>query len=183
MEGIIEMSSPGQLNPGIFRLPAQFDTKLFAASWVKKGPEVEAARGVQPILGTSKGATGWEIWRYPAKHPQAGKPCTVTSKAGEFILMFRKRNIQDNVNAIYGNVSKRHLMKEQTGEVLDSKPVGDRGVLTHSRLQKMGMQDFGDDYQVNLPENPESSAPLVSPEPDAVGTTQGNIQTQTTTET
>lgn len=171
LEGIVTLSTPGgNSQVGRFTLPKEFDSKTLSANWVEAGPKVEAAREIQPILGTTKGAVGWEVWRFPEGHKQKGKPHKVNDGKHEYVLMCRKKTISENVNGIYGNVSKRFLMRAQTGDVLgDGGQVTDPGLLNHQRMQRAGYKDFGDDYEMNVPQNHETTAPQVAAEPDATG--------------
>lgn len=169
--GIIDYEGPSGSNAGIFQLPVDFDQRQHSGNWVLKGPDVEKAQGAQPILGTRKAAQGWEVWRFPKGHPQAGKPCTAHASKGEYVLMFRPKSISDMVNAIYGNVSKRHLIRQQ-GESIPNAPQAavDGSVLTHNKMNQLGIRDFGDDYTMNIPQNPEDTAPQIEAGPSVVGT-------------
>lgn len=173
LEGIVTFDAPSGGNAGHFNLPGDFDPKLHAANWVQVGPNVDKAKGVQPILGTNFGAVGWEVWKYPKGHKEAGKPHKVTLSKGEYMLMFRPKSVQENVNAIYGNVSKRHLVRTQT-EAIPTAPgaTGDEGVLSPARLEAAGVRDFGNDYEMNIPQNPVKTSPQVDGEPDSTGTLQ-----------
>lgn len=171
--GIVDYSGPAGSNAGFFQLPLGFDQLKHSANWVPKGPQVEKAQTLQPILGTNKAASGWEVWKHPKGHKEAGKPCTANTSKGEYILMFRPKHVSEAVNAIYGNVSKRHLVRHQ-GEVTPVAPGadGDRSVLSNAALNQHGVRDFGDDYQMNVPQNPETTAAAVTAPPDSTGTLQ-----------
>lgn len=170
LEGIVTLSAPVGGGAGHFTLPSEFNQQLFAAHWALVGPAVESAKQLQPILGTNKAAQGWEVWKFPKGSKNAEKPHKVSVKNGEYVLMFRKKSIQNNVNAIYGNVSKRHLIREQRGESIGGAVIRDPGVLNNERIAKQyNIRDFGDEYEMNVPENPETSAPQVVAEPDATG--------------
>jgi hypothetical protein len=121
-------------NAGYFNLPPDFDQKKHAAHWEREGGAVEQRQQVQPILGTNYGADGWQVWKYPAGHELANRICKVTLKSGTYVLMFRPRNVQDNVNAICGNVSKRHLMREQQGMSIAGAPITDPGILNDEQI-------------------------------------------------
>lgn len=177
-EGIITLTGPLAGQEGYFSLPVEFDRKLHVANWVKVGPSVQQAQQIQPIIGTRQAAVGWATWKFPKGHKDAGKPHKVTVKAGEYILMFRPRKVQENVNAIYGNVSKRHLLREQRGETIGGAPVRDPGVLHHERITKNGIRDFGDDYEMNLTPNPEPTSPVVET-PPIMAESQSETETET----
>lgn len=175
--GIIDYSGPAGSNAGFFQLPTQFDQIQHSANWVPKGPQVEKAQQLQPILGTNKAASGWAVWKYPKGHKDAGKPHTANTSKGDYILMFRPKHVSEAVNAIYGNVSKRHLVRHQ-GEVTPVAPGadGDRSVLSNAVLNQHGVRDFGDDYTMNIPQNPETTAAQVTAPPGTEGTLQTEPQ-------
>lgn len=132
---------------GLFNLPVEFDRAKFAASWVKKGPDVQREAQRQPVLGAPGiTADGWQVWK-----DSKGKMATVaTSKSGEFILMFRPREVQDQVNALYGNVSKGRMLREklQASAVRKETQAGSQGMLTSEQLREARMADSeadGDD--------------------------------------
>lgn len=173
IQGIVDYTGPAGSNAGIFQLPVDFDATKFSANWVPVGPSVEKAQGLQPILGTNKAAEGWSVWKYPNGHKTAGKPHKASTSKGEYMLMFRPKPISDAVNAIYGNVSKRHLVRHQneTIPVAPDAPA-DRSVLSNAALNQHGVRDFGDDYVMNVPQNPEQPAAQVNAPPSVVGTAQ-----------
>ena len=140
---IFVMGKPKETSAGVFTLPLQFSSTEFAAEWVKKGADVDAKRAVQPILGTNLGSVGWEPWLYPDGKLK-GRPAEVTVKNGSYILMCRPRKAQDDVNAIYGNVSKQHLVREQSGETIAGQQPTDSGMLNDQRIKEAtGITEFG----------------------------------------
>lgn len=160
--GITTIAGPSRgPNAGYFNLPPEFDQKKFVSQWSKKGSEVEQAQQVQPIMGTNYGADGWTVWKYPQGHEQAGRLKEVVLKSGTYVLMFRPRPLQEAVNAICGNVSKRHLLSEQRGETLAGKPIPDPGILTDEQIKRgTGLREFGEEtFQVQM--NPEPSGAKV----------------------
>jgi hypothetical protein len=167
---IFVMGRPKEASAGVFTLPAEFDTAKHAAEWVKKGPDVDAKRAAQPILGTNFGAVGWTPWAYPAGHALAKRPAEVTVKGGTYILMCRPRSVQNDVNAIYGNVSKQHLVREQSGQTIAGSPV-EGGMLSDSRIREAtGITEFGgEDLRVEM--NPVAVAPRVEAQPVATAET------------
>lgn len=168
IEGIIDYQGPSGGSAGYFELPTEFDQKKMSANWVKVGPMVDKAQQFQPILGTTKAAQGWVVWKYPKGHKTADKPHKVVVSTGEFILMWRPKHISETVNAIYGNVSKRHLVRQQaeTIPVAPGAPADSGGVLTNDRItRESGLRDFGDDYVMNVPQNPEQTAAQVTAPP------------------
>ncbi len=159
-------------NAGYFNLPPEFDAKKCAAHWAREGGEVAQRQQVQPILGTNYGSDGWEVWKYPDSNKEMrGRIHKVTLKTGTYVLMFRPKSVQDNVNAICGNVSKRHLMNEQRGATLAGQPIQDPGILTNEQLKRgTGLSEFGEE-PFQLPMNREPSSQKVEAEPAATGTT------------
>lgn len=160
-------------NAGFFNLPPQFDVKKYAAHWERKGAAVDQRKQVQPIMGTNLGADGWEVWKYPEGHELKGRPAEVALKSGAYILMFRPRDVQDNVNAICGNVSKQHLIREQGGLTVAGQPREnvDPGMLTDPQITKgTGLKEFGEEtFQVQM--NPTPSSQKVEAGPAATATT------------
>ena len=102
----------GTVDAGIFNLPPEFDTKQFAAEWVEKG-QVAMKQQRQNLPQTGMSADGWQVWKKDSKD----KPTTTHGSGNkEFVLMCRPRIIQDQVNALYGNVSKKLLNSEVAGK-------------------------------------------------------------------
>lgn len=146
MSEIFVMGRAKEANAGAFSLPAEFNREELAAEWVKKGAEVDAKRGAQPILGTNYGSPGWKPWVFPEGHRLKGKNFETSVKTGTYVLMCRKRAIQDDVNALYGNVSKQHLVRETAGETIAGQAPTDLGMLTDQRIREAtGIKEFGGD--------------------------------------
>lgn len=136
----------GDTGAGLFNLPMSFDRKRYAACWKKVGQEVTAAQQREVIASLGLTADGWEVFK------DNGKICKVaTKKDGEYVLMFRPREIQDAVNALYGNESKRRLLVEKRGETIGGKPVEDPGLLNERVLeQSIGKEGQDLDGEVSL---------------------------------
>lgn len=132
--------------PGPMSLPAAFNAKLYAAKWVKEGPDVAAAAQREWLLGTQLTADGWEVWRNVDN-----KPYKVPLKSGIYILLYRLRTVQDGVNAIYGNLGKERLLQERRGDTTGGVPTADPGMLSDERLSKvLGPEDLGEgDVKMN----------------------------------
>lgn len=143
---------------GKLALPREFDTKQFAAAWYMKGNEVESKRGKQPLLGTKYSAPGWEVWNFPEerptgkmdeksgkpvmeKHPNAGKTHEVTlagKEAGTYVLMYRSADIQEQVNQVYGQLSRERLVGEVRGQTLTLAGSPETsGMLTDDQLSQL----------------------------------------------
>lgn len=118
---------------GPLSLPPWFDRRKWAAKWVKEGPEVEAAREREWLVGT-EGVTadGWQ----PALDSNK-KPHKIVLSKGTYVLLCRPQEIQQAVNAIYGNVGKERLMQERRGETTGGVPTNDPGLLSDERLAKV----------------------------------------------
>jgi hypothetical protein len=137
----------GQSRAGIFTLPADFDTKKFASKWVKRGAAADAVIGQREhIVGTNFTADPWEVWRDGKNKPHSNK-----AKDGEYVLLCRPRQIQDEVNAIYGNVGKQRQLAEKRGETAGGVQVLDPGFLGDDRLSKViGSEGSAQDGEVIL---------------------------------
>lgn len=130
---------------GLFSLPPGFDTKRFAAKWVKSGNAVKAAQEREHILGTRMTADGWGIWKSDGA---AGKPYSVNAASGEYILLCRPREIQEATNAIYGNVGKERMLQEKRGETTGGVPVTEPGILGDEQLARVIGREDQDDGQI-----------------------------------
>lgn len=134
----IQKSPEGMVDAGIFNLPPNFDQKQFAAEWVEKG-QVAMKQQRQPLPQTGMSADGWQIWKNESKD----KP-TETHASGSkvFVLMCRPRVIQDQVNALYGNVSKKLLNSEVAGKTnaaVAATPPGPGRPAGGMQMQDQGM--------------------------------------------
>jgi hypothetical protein len=72
--------------------------------------------------------------------------------------MCRDAEVQKQVNAIYGNVSKKILAREIKGETVNGANPQDEGILTEQRLQR----EIGGDMRSgggDIKPNPVSAAP------------------------
>lgn len=166
-EGIFVLEQSKEPNSGIFTLPLDFDKKAHVSEWVKKGPEVDAKKGPQPIIGTNYGSEGWQVWLYPPGHKMSKRPCEVATKTGPYILMFRPKAVQEQVNALYGNVSKQHLIREQSGESIAGQQITDSGILSDERIkQATGITEFGGD-EPKIQMNPVRLSPRIEAPPAA----------------
>jgi hypothetical protein len=136
----------GQSDAGLFNLPPAFDTKRYAAEWAEEGSvEMKKQRQVLPQVGAT--ADGWEVWKDGAN----GKPVKVKISGGRsFTLMCRPRVIQDQVNALFGNVSKKFINREVTGETVAGNAPQDPGILTEERLRENRSEPGMDDSTMPL---------------------------------
>lgn len=166
------MNASKEPSAGVFQLPPEFDKLKYAAEWVKRGAAVDSKKLPQPILGTNHGSEGWTVFTFPKDHRLAGRPAEVpTAKDGVYILMMRPLSVQKDVNAIYGNISKQHLVHQQSGEFIADPVTGgnnsDRGMLSDARIrQGTGVTEFGGET-LNIPMNLVRNVPKVEAEPAA----------------
>lgn len=159
IKGITLRKGPAaqKADAGMFNLPHQFDSTKYASRWQEEGNPTEMDRQPEYIKGTPFVAEGWEIWKYP---PDAGlkanSPATVILPKKKYVLLFRPRSVQDGVNALYGNVSKRHLVQEHSGQTIGMQPVADTGMLAPAAIDRHsgGLKEFGGDDSLHLKDNP-----------------------------
>jgi hypothetical protein len=123
----------GTPDAGIFNLPPNFDRNKFAAEWVEED-QVPFKRQRQTLPQTGMTADGWEPYKMDgAKHAFT----VVSGNKKKYVLMVRPREIQDQVNALFGNVSKKQIRREQTGETVAGAAPQDPGMLTEQRLRSV----------------------------------------------
>jgi hypothetical protein len=123
------------VDSGLFNLPPNFDVKQYAAQWTEEG-SVEMMKMRQPIIGAGATADGWEVWK-PSGN-KGGITKVTTSGRKVFVLMCRPRAIQDQVNAMYGNLSKRYINRELRGETVAGDIRQDPGMMTEAQLKAEG---------------------------------------------
>lgn len=132
---------------GIFNLPPAFDQKKWASQWTEE-VQVATMQLRQPIVGAGATADGWEIWK-----PEGSKGAAVKVKASNnktYVLMCRPRVIQDQVNAIYGNISKKFMNKEISGQTVAGEVQQDPGMLTEERLKSQGGGSLAEESMLPL---------------------------------
>lgn len=140
---------------GIFNLPPAFDKTKFAAEWVAED-QVPFKQQRQVLAQVGATADGWEIWKENAKD----KPTTTVGSGGKkFVLMCRPKKVQEQVNALFGNVSKKLLTREIKGHTVAGEAAQDPGMLTEQRLQREvpGERSEADE-----------SIPKLNPEPEVI---------------
>lgn len=121
----------GTPDAGLFNLPPDFDSKKYAAEWVEES-QVPFKRQRQSLPQTGFTADGWE----PYKTEGAKTAYSVVGgNKKRYVLMVRPRAIQDQVNALFGNVSKKQIRREQKGETVAGATPQDPGMLTEQRLK------------------------------------------------
>lgn len=156
------MAPNSEPNAGIFNLPTDFNRRDHAALWAKQGAETEARTQREHLEGTNFSADGWAVWK-----DKKDKICTVATRKGDvYVLMFRKRTIQDNVNAIYGDVSKRRVIAEHAGETVGGQALRDSGMISDEQLSRNQIRDFDGEVGLNIRYNKDTAA--ASPDVTAV---------------
>lgn len=147
---ILKTPPGGGADAGLFNLPPTFDRLKHAAEWVEEG-QVAMKEQRQILPQANMTADGWTIW----KEKEGGEPTKVRVSGGRtFVLMCRPAAIQAEVNAIFGDVSKRVLKREIQGETVDGASIQDSGILTEERLRReLGgdMSSGGGDVTLNRP--------------------------------
>lgn len=143
------------VDAGLFQLPPAFDQTVHAAEWVEEG-QVPYKRQRQNLPQTGMSADGWEVWKLEPKD----KATIVTNGSGKkFVLMCRSRLIQDQINALYGNVSKKLINREVRGETVAGEAGQDPGILTEARLKRTeGGGSMAEDSTLQLNPVEEPSA-------------------------
>jgi hypothetical protein len=137
---------------GKFILPVEFDSVKFASAFYTEGAEARSMQTEQPVVGTAYFAEGWKVWKFPKEipegfpnegdpHPNAGEPHKVVSASSKskeaFVLMYRPKEVQEQVNQCYGLLSLEQMTAEVKGETLSVEEAnGDKGMLTADRLDK-----------------------------------------------
>lgn len=164
---ILESGPSSETDAGIFNLPPSFDRSLFAAQWFKKGMAADAAKERQSLLGTRLTADGWSIFMVDRK------PVVRLSASGEFVLMFRPRDIQVAVCAIYGNVGKERMLAQKRGEKTTGGVPTNDGQLAEETLSRLTGERERDDGEVRL--NPVALG-SVNPQPAEIGNTTSTTQ-------
>lgn len=132
--GITEYTAPsGSVVKGALELPKEFDSRRFVAKWAVQGSGVERAKEPEIIASEGKQIIGWQVWldsrKQPVRRNLSGKV---------FYLMFRPKNIQQAVNKLYGNVSRKRMVTEGEGQTIAGERNTDTGMLNNKRLSREG---------------------------------------------
>lgn len=128
-----EIKNPGGApDAGLFNVPPGFPIDRFAVEWVEEGMVIfKQQRQNIPDSGIS--ADGWEVWKGVSGKD---KPIKVsTAKGKNFVLMVRPKQIQEQVNALCGNISKKRIRREVKGETVAGNAPDDSGILTEQQLK------------------------------------------------
>lgn len=138
VSGIRKASNIPGGSAGLFTLPPSFDQRQFAAQWAEVGVEADYLQQEQPMMGLALITDGWQIWKDPVS--KTNREVTTRGKEGKkYVLMFRSRELQDEINALYGDKSKADIYKTQIGETIPLSEQGERvsGMLTEKQLQQV----------------------------------------------
>jgi len=161
-------SPDGRVDAGLFNLPPGFDTKRWAVEWVEEG-QVAFKQQRQTIPGANMSADGWSVYKgSETEDKKSGKQITVVNGAGKkFVLMVRPRQLQDDVNALCGNISKGFIRRETKGETVAGAQTQDPGMLPAPRLaavdgQQSSSGEFGDTTPNVLSSNREEPSAVQS---------------------
>lgn len=195
VEGLTALDSNEIRNPlanSKFALPPGFPAQHYASKWELEGNAVIEAQ--QPVIleGAGVKAQGWAVYmqvvagqKAPPEEKEDGLPPdpkalpkfvprreTVKRVVGKntYVLMFRPKKLQEAVNKIHGNTSRRIVVSELRGETNAANPQGDRGILTNEQLMRaMRRTGGGDPDGETLP--PEYMLPTqsVPDHPDRAG--------------
>lgn len=184
-KGIADGSNLG----GEFRLPEEFNRKLYASAFIDKR-KVGQSRAREVLINTDRTAEGWEVWKYPdttiqfdinsgkdeeMPHDQAGKPHVVTTGTGvEYVLMFRPIGVQQAVNYVYAEVSRQRMNAEVNGETAAGSTPEDSGILTEERLSRIsGLQ--GEMLEAEMERDASSGAVVAAHGADATHITRKSV--------
>jgi hypothetical protein len=126
---------------GVFALPANFDRKRFAAKWEIYNADVGIQSGLsERLVGVPMSVPAWEPWIDP-KSTLKKEPVIRTSGGKKFILLHRQSKVQKIVTLAYGNVSRKRMNNEVSGETVAGQGRQDPGILTAKELNILGAED------------------------------------------
>lgn len=135
IEGLTRTVEAAKINKGHLTPPPEFDSKKYAGKWVKHaGGNIEKAQQETILDAGALGrytVAGWQIFRHK------GQVTKRSLSDGQYILMFRPRELQSAVAAICGNISKARIIKEHSGETIQGEQRLDQGMLDPMRLQML----------------------------------------------
>jgi hypothetical protein len=131
VSGFREIVGPRNQNRvrGRLSMPLDADTRLYSFKWVKMGIDVSRAMQVEQVIGTNYEVDGWQRWK-----SKTGKPHSRTLKDGTFLLMFRPRALQENLQRTYGNISRQRTINEALGHTVAGEAATDKGMLVDTIL-------------------------------------------------
>lgn len=148
---------------GRFAVPLEFDQSRNASAFYPEGNESFARQQDEIIQGTSLIAEGWKVWKYPecssipelddegnqkkdetgrkifCKHPNAGRPHKVPPLDRDgvvYVLHYRSLEVQNQVNQVYGDLSREAMVNEIRGETIGGTAPDDPGMLSDQVLKR-----------------------------------------------
>lgn len=125
---------------GKFRLPAEFNSGKFASGFFEEGVEVDSKKQPEIILGTKFTAPGWTVWTYPEndksgkKHPLAGQTHRIADTAGKFVLMYRLKDLQQEINEAYASVGNTYIQDQVEGNTTHLGSEESQGIIGNKQL-------------------------------------------------
>ena len=154
-----------RLSGSKFALPPQFPAHTHASRWVEDGPGVLEAKQFEYIPGANVKAKGWDVWLHD---PEAGKvaetsteedalppkraklkPYVRTIGKRNYVLMCRPKRLQQAVNKLYADESRRRTGQVISGEVNPVAGSDDpHGLVTDHQLNRYAgrERDEGENY-------------------------------------
>ncbi len=145
--GLELIKNPGDYpDAGIFNLPPNFPVRELASEWVEES-QIPFKQQRQNLIGTGYSADGWTVWK---ADPKDKRTQVTTGKAKVFVLMVRPRSLQNEINALYGNVSKQRINREVKGETVAGTQQSDSGILTEQALRANQVGGHSDETSLNL---------------------------------
>ena len=132
IEGLTQVTGPSKVNRGHLQLPDDFDETKFVGFWAKRGSIANKAKQDEILGGSGVKAQGWNVWK-----SARGQLCQRTLSSGVYVLMFRPKSLQQAVQKIYGNESRRRMLQEAMGETVAGEAVTDTVVLTDKVLSQI----------------------------------------------
>jgi len=157
-----------KLSGSKFALPPGFPAHAYASRWVEDGPAILEARQDEYMPGGLYKAKGWDVWLHdpdatkvvkkeeevpeggdalPPKRPKL-KPYSRTIGKRVYVLLCRPKSLQQAVNRIYADESRRRCGAVLSGEVNPVAGEDDpHGLVTEHQLSRVGRErDPGEEY-------------------------------------
>lgn len=145
--GLQPIKNPGDMpDSGLFQLPPGFPVDKLASEWVEQG-RVQFKQQRENLIGTGYSADGWTIYR---ANPEDRPTEVVTGDKKRFVLMVRERDLQNQINKLYGNVSKMRINREVQGETVAGNGLQDSGILTAQALRNNQVGGQADETALEL---------------------------------
>lgn len=172
IEGLTRIEGPSgaanRMAGSKFALPPGFDTSKYASAWIEEGPQVQEA--MQEVYLESEGvkAQGWQIFKImkpkkvsdekDEKSKPEMVPCTRAIGKAVYVLMYRPKKLQQALNIIYANQSRRLVQQEIRGDTVAANESGDPGIITAAELSKFSKEATDEDGVPYLKTTPLAGA-------------------------